>query len=159
MDYVNDIALDHKCNVYVTGASDGLNYYPDYVTVGYDSSGVEQWVTRYEGPASTYDYAIDMDLDAAGYVYVTGSSFGTGTDLDYATIKYAPTGVEESRLTARKSTEITATIFSGPLILPEGKKCKVYDITGRVVTPARIQPGIYFIEVDGVVTQKVVKVR
>ena len=36
---------------------------------------------------------------------------------------------------------------------------KVFDITGRVVETERIQPGIYFIEVDGVVTQKVVKVR
>jgi YVTN family beta-propeller protein len=52
-----------------------------------------------------------------------------------------------------------STILSGPLFLPEGKTCKVYDITGRIVEPDRIQPGIYFIEVDGVGTQKVVKVR
>ena len=55
--------------------------------------------------------------------------------------------------------KITATIFRGHLLLPQDKECKVFDITGRVVEPARIQPGIYFIEVDGVVTQKVVKVR
>jgi len=54
---------------------------------------------------------------------------------------------------------LTATIFRGPLQLPEGKQCKVYDITGRVVEPGKIRPGIYFIEVDGVVTQKVVKIR
>ncbi|MDH4211379.1 MAG: hypothetical protein OEV79_08015 [candidate division WOR-3 bacterium] len=52
-----------------------------------------------------------------------------------------------------------ATILHGPLRLPEGKKCKIIDITGMVVEPSKIQPGIYFIEVDGVVTQKVVKVR
>jgi parallel beta-helix repeat protein len=51
------------------------------------------------------------------------------------------------------------TVFYGPLQLPTGKKCKVFDITGRIVEPDKIQPGIYFIEVDGVVTQKVVKVR
>jgi hypothetical protein len=38
-------------------------------------------------------------------------------------------------------------------------KCKVFDIRGRVVDADKIQPGIYFIEVDGVVKQKVVKVR
>ena len=54
---------------------------------------------------------------------------------------------------------IGATIFSGPLHLPEGKTCKVFDITGRVVEPTNIARGIYFIEIDGVVTQKVVKVR
>jgi hypothetical protein len=52
-----------------------------------------------------------------------------------------------------------ATIFRSHLQLPEGKKCRVYDIIGRVVKPDMIQPGVYFIEVDGVVTQKVVKIR
>jgi len=52
-----------------------------------------------------------------------------------------------------------STIFAGPLVLPEGKNCKVFDITGRVVIPQNIKPGIYFIEIDGKITQKVVKVR
>jgi hypothetical protein len=73
----------------------------------------------------------------------------------------APVGVEEQPIVKSIQEEkvITANIFHGPLLLPEGKKCKVFDITGRVVQPDKIQPGIYFIEVDGVVTQKVVKVR
>ncbi|KPK63298.1 hypothetical protein AMJ83_07450 [candidate division WOR_3 bacterium SM23_42] len=49
--------------------------------------------------------------------------------------------------------------FREPLQLPKGKKCKVFDITGRVVDPAKMTQGVYFIEVDDVVTQKVVKVR
>jgi hypothetical protein len=36
---------------------------------------------------------------------------------------------------------------------------KVFDTTGRVVEPTKILPGIYFIEFDGVVTSKIVKVR
>lgn len=56
-------------------------------------------------------------------------------------------------------TNSGTTIFSGPLLLPEGKNCKVFDITGRVVMPDKIKPGIYFIEIDGKITQKVVKVR
>jgi hypothetical protein len=70
-------------------------------------------------------------------------------------------GVEE--LAASKSVKnhnvIGATIFSGPLLLPEGRKCRVFDITGRVVVPDKIRPGVYFIEVDGKITNKVVKVR
>ena len=70
-------------------------------------------------------------------------------------------GIEEQPVTKpmAPSRHLTATIFRGPLQLPEDKKCKVFDITGRVVEPDKIQLGIYFIEVDGVVTQKVVKVR
>ena len=51
------------------------------------------------------------------------------------------------------------TIFSGPLLLPEGKTCKVFDITGREVKPHLLGPGIYFIEIEGEIRQKVVKVR
>lgn len=55
--------------------------------------------------------------------------------------------------------DIGATIVHGQLHLPEGRECKVFDITGRKVDPEKIKPGIYFIEIEGVVTQKVVKIR
>jgi len=153
------IALDNSSNVYITGESYGLGTYLDYVTVKYNSLGVEQWVVRYNGTGSQYDYANAIAVDNTGNVYITGFSYGSGTDYDYATIKYSSTGIREDMVTRVKSSYLRATIFSGPLQLPEGKKCKVFDITGRVVEPDKIQPGIYFIEIDGVVTQKVVKVR
>jgi hypothetical protein len=56
-------------------------------------------------------------------------------------------------------TSFGPTIFSGPLLLPKDKTYKVFDITGRIVVPDKIKPGIYFVEVDGVVTQKVIKIR
>lgn len=52
-----------------------------------------------------------------------------------------------------------ATIFSGHLQLPEDKNCRVFDITGRVVLPQYIKPGVYFIEIDGKVTGKVIKIK
>lgn len=68
-------------------------------------------------------------------------------------------GIEEDNTSITKEHYLGSTIFSGPLLLPEGKECRVFDIIGRTVAPDIIQPGIYFIEIDGVVTQKVVKVR
>jgi hypothetical protein len=100
-----------------------------------------------------------MTIDNAGMIYVTGSSCGYGTNGDYATVKYLPTGLKESRNMRVQVSSIQTTIFSGPLQLPEGTKCRVFDIAGRLVEPYKMQPGIYFVEVDGVVTQKVVKVR
>ena len=52
-----------------------------------------------------------------------------------------------------------ATVFAGPLQIPQGVRCKIFDITGQVVPPQNIKPGIYFVEIDGKVMQKVVKVR
>jgi len=71
-------------------------------------------------------------------------------------------GIEEEPSTESapmNQVYIGATIFRGPLRLPKGKKCKVFDIAGRIVRPERIRPGIYFVEVDGHLTQKVIMVK
>ena len=89
-DYGRSVAVDGQGNVYVTGMS---CYGPDsaynYVTIKYNSAGVEQWVQIYDGPGNGDDYAWPLAVDGAGNVYVTGWSYeGSGTDFDYATIKY-----------------------------------------------------------------------
>jgi len=94
-DYANAIALDNSGNIYVTGMSEGLGTYNDYATVKYDSSGVEKWVARYNGPANNRDSASAIALDNSGNIYVTGMSWGSGTFSDYATVKYNSSGVEQ----------------------------------------------------------------
>jgi hypothetical protein len=153
------IATDHEGNICVTGPSDGLWTGTDYATVKYDSAGLEQWVARYDGPNNYDDYSFAIAIHNGGSVYVTGRSEGIVTNQDYATIKYSPTGLMENKNTNVKKEFLMTTIFRGPLQLPEDKKCKVFDIAGRIVKPDRIQTGIYFIEIDGVVTQKVIKIR
>lgn len=58
-----------------------------------------------------------------------------------------------------QETPCTTTIINGPLLLPSDKKFTVFDISGRVVSPDKIQRGIYFLVSDGCVVQKVIKVR
>jgi len=97
---------------------------------------------------------------SAVVVLTNGDYYNVAAPITLALFDYAlQYGVAEEKSTLIVGQNLTATIFRGPLQLPEGKKCKVFDITGRVVAPDKIQPGIYFIEIDGVVTQKVVKVR
>jgi hypothetical protein len=93
-------------------------------------------------------------------MWVMGASIATPGGLNDAW--HSPgLGIEEQPISEpiEKGKVIITTIFRGPLQLPKDKNCIVFDITGRVVEPYKMQPGIYFIEVDGVVTQKVVKVR
>jgi hypothetical protein len=158
-DQANGLAVDNAGNVYVTGSSRGSGTSYDYATVKYDSSGVEQWVARYDGPGSYSDEANAIAIDNAGDICITGSSYAPGTKEDYATIKYSATGLMEYENTIVKKETFMTTIFRGALQLPEGKRCKVYDITGRLVEPEKIAPGIYFVEVDNEIVQKFVRIK
>jgi hypothetical protein len=94
-DYAYALAVDNTGNVYVTGWSEGPGSGDDYATVKYDSSGIEQWVVRYNGPVNGDDEAYAIAVDDAGNVYVTGWSEGSGTGYDYATVKYDSSGAEQ----------------------------------------------------------------
>ena len=89
------IAVDDSGNVYVTGSSFGSGTDVDYATIKYDSSGQQQWVARYNGPANGGDDAVAIAVDSSHNVYVTGFSFGAGTSQDYATIKYDSSGQQQ----------------------------------------------------------------
>ncbi|MEI6950213.1 SBBP repeat-containing protein [Paraflavisolibacter sp. H34] len=92
-DRATAIGVDGAGNVYVTGAAFSTSAdHSDYATVKYDAAGTEQWVRVYDGTGSN-DGANDLAVDNAGNVYVTGYSNGTGTDGDYATLKYSTAGV------------------------------------------------------------------
>jgi hypothetical protein len=81
--------VDCAGKAYVTGYSQSGNYWQfDYATLKYDSSGNEMWIRRYDGPDHNRDYGVALAVDGSHCVYVTGQSYGSGTDYDYATIKY-----------------------------------------------------------------------
>ena len=92
-DYARAIALDGCGYVYVTGESyGGSGTWEDYTTIKYGSSGDTAWVRRYNGLGNRDDRAYAMAVDSSGCVFVTGSSHGSGTHSDYATVKYYPNG-------------------------------------------------------------------
>ena len=92
MDDALAIAVDDSGYVYVTGMSSagGSNY--DYATIKYLPNGDTAWVRRYNGPENYSDYGNAISVDGSGNVIVTGTSYDTVGQLDYATIKYAPNG-------------------------------------------------------------------
>lgn len=53
----------------------------------------EEWVARFNGTGNSTDGARSLVADDYGNVYITGSATGTGTGLDYRTIKYNAAGV------------------------------------------------------------------
>lgn len=93
-DKAEDMVMDASGNVYVTGVARGSSGTLDYVTIKYNSSGVQQWIAEYNGPGSGMDEAHAIAIDPSGSnIYVTGWSYGdTTTGFDYATIKYSSSG-------------------------------------------------------------------
>jgi uncharacterized delta-60 repeat protein len=91
-DAARALAVDSFGNVYVTGSGYNSGTLDDYATVKYSPDGNQLWVTHYNGPGNNLDSAYALAVDDSGNVYVTGSSHGSGTYEDYATIKYSPDG-------------------------------------------------------------------
>lgn len=83
------IAVDTSGNVYVAGSSHGIGTSDDFATIKYNAQGVEQWITRFNGPANYADIAYSLVIDKLGSVYVAGVSSGVGTSYDFTTVKYS----------------------------------------------------------------------
>jgi hypothetical protein len=69
-----------------------------FITITSESASAqvkEEWVARYNGPGNSRDSATALALDAAGNVYVTGTSFsGIYPFANFSTIKYDNSGNE-----------------------------------------------------------------
>jgi hypothetical protein len=112
--------------VYVTGYTtvrNGAYTKKDYLTIKYNSSGVQQWTATYNGPANQDDAAVGLGLDQTGNAYVTGTSFAGRDPVgeeDYLTIKYNSAGVQQ--WTAR---------YNGPVSEPDRATAIAVDKAGN----------------------------
>jgi hypothetical protein len=94
----NKVIAGNDGYIYVTGTinpfGSGTRY--DYVTIKYNPlNGDTIWARTYNGTADSSDIARDIEVDAIGNVYVTGSSRNIGTLSDIVTIKYDSSGIEQ----------------------------------------------------------------
>ncbi|MBU0518757.1 SBBP repeat-containing protein [bacterium] len=119
-DGASAIVIDNDGNVYVTGGSGGSFKDVDCLTIKYDGDGVELWTARYGDP-SYPEGAGMIALDADGNIYVTGTSWGSGTSQDYLTIKYDADG-----------NELWVAIFDGPGNETDHPTDMVLDSDGNV---------------------------
>lgn len=86
------IAIDSFQNVYVTGYGLGPNFRNEFITVKYNSAGVEQWAVKHD--AGTGSRAYKIGVDRQNNIYVTGmvDSLGTPNHTKYRTLKYDQNG-------------------------------------------------------------------
>jgi len=93
-DEVTALAVDPVGNVYLTGNSErsSSNNSEDFMIVKYSPAGVQLWERFYDGTRHEGDYANGIAVDNLGNVYVTGTSYDTGFDFNFMTVKYDTDG-------------------------------------------------------------------
>ena len=125
-----------------------------------DVYGDTIWTKIMSGVESNHAWSIQQTIDGGYIIGGWTKSYGAGLE-DVYLIKLQPDtfSIAEQTPTTMKKNILGSTIFSGPLQLPEGKTCKVFDIIGRQIQTINPAPGIYFIEVDGEIRQKVIKIK
>lgn len=91
-DYAKAIAVGPNGNIYVAGYSESQTSDFDFMTIKYDVNGNRLWVRHYDAGYFDEDMATAIAIDTQGNIYVTGYSEADGTDYDFSTIKYDPSG-------------------------------------------------------------------
>jgi len=91
-DDVSDFKVDSGENLYLCGRSEeAADSVYDYITLKYDSSGMQKWARTYNGAGSGNDEAEAVAFDNAGNVLVAGASdtdSSTDENSDIVTVKY-----------------------------------------------------------------------
>ena len=90
VDVARVVVADRRGGCFVTGYSNAGagNGNQDYLTIHYDADGNQRWASRLKGSGDWHDYPTAMMLSKAGYLYLTGYSWGGATpQYDYLTVR------------------------------------------------------------------------
>jgi hypothetical protein len=94
-DFGDGLYIDNSNNVYVTGFTQLSTGSYDFLTIKFNSSGVEQWASTFNSVSSGKDWAYGITGDGSGNIYVTGYSDSTSSIINMNTVKYNSSGVQQ----------------------------------------------------------------
>jgi uncharacterized delta-60 repeat protein len=117
------LLVDGSGNVYVTGKSFSTATGYDIATAKYNSDGIQQWVSTYNGTGNSEDRGNAIAIDNAGNIYVCGESVGQGTGSDFVVIKIEPNG-----------NQSWAKRYNGPVGGGDGAIALNVDEAGNIYT-------------------------
>lgn len=106
------IAVDQYDNIYIAGNSNNSATGFDYRTIKYSGGGQLLWTNTYNGTGSGPDKANAIGLMYNTYgevasVVVTGESWGTNNDYDFATVRYNPSNGSQISVSRYSMTPTT----------------------------------------------------
>ena len=128
---------------------------PDVAVVESYDTQIDTWVT--ETPMLAARRELDVGVIGPCLYAIGGWPVGVSNRNEEGFV--LPGIAEGDAKAVHDGHYFTPSIMTGALHLPEGKNCKVFDITGSEVDINRMSRGVYFIEIDGTITDKIIKVR
>lgn len=152
-----DIDITNNGEYFIIGSwGDAANLNPEVHIFQRDTLPHVYYAVDMPGSMFSVDINNDGTYATAGGKHIHANVSGRGGDL----IEIGTDIVGKQEMTKSSANAwYGATVFAGPLRLPEGSLYKIFDITGREIKTLDPAPGIYFIEVDEKIVQKVVKIR
>jgi hypothetical protein len=144
----------------VTGFTGGIGEWigGDVWIMKTNEDGDVLWSSTYGGVYEDWGFITRETMDGGYVIAAKTRSFGAG-QTDIYLLKLEPeTGILENEGIA-SGHGYGATIVRGTLPLPADGECRIFDISGREVHKTSPAPGIYFIEFDDRIVQKIIKVR
>jgi len=124
----NAVAVDTNGNVFVTGYSVVSGDNIEAATLAYSSAGVPLWTNRFHGAISgSPDGANALAVDSNGNVIVAAYSTGSGSGVDYTTIKYSNAGVP-----------LWTNRYNGPANGNDSPFGVAVDSSGNVIVTGRV---------------------
>ncbi len=131
------IAVDENDNTYVTGYCMGSDDNNDYVTLKVNSSGTITWSASYNGTGNGDDKANAIGLiyldGAASQVVVTGESWGTNENNDYATVRYNITSGSQTAASRYSMSGTTNDIANDVEVSPDNSKIIVTGYSELII--------------------------
>jgi hypothetical protein len=126
-----------------------------------DAFGDTIWTKLLAGDGYAAAFAVNITPDGGYIIAGCTDTSDMGAPEDGYLVRMGPDvyGVSEQPTRCHSSGYMSSTIIRGALQLPAGKNCRIFDLTGRIVAPGTMRSGIYFLEADGKIIQKIIKVR
>jgi hypothetical protein len=142
-DYAQSISVDQTGSVYVTGRTQSGPAEFDITTIKYNLLGLTLWSTVYS--ASNRDLPVDMEIDDAGSLYITGSTKRfLNNDNDMILVKYASTiGIQPLSNSIPEKYNLSqnypnpfnpSTNINFSITKAGNVKLIVFDVIGKVVS-------------------------
>lgn len=144
----------------IVGKTNVIDDYYQILLMRTNATGDSLWAKMYGGGGSEEGLYVQQCQDG-GYVIV-GTSRSWGNSDQVYVIKTDADGntyIDEDKQTASVGNVCSSTIFCSNWPLPKNRPYRIIDISGRITHPEQTKPGVYFIEIDGEIQQKVIKVK